>query len=356
MNTFGNKIKVTIFGQSHSDAIGVTIDGLPSGFEIDMQYVNKFMARRSSVSKSYATPRKEADIPEFISGLYNGKTAGCPLTAIIRNTDIRSKDYSTLSVTPRPSHVDFPAKVKFGYSYDVRGSGQFSGRMTAPLCLAGAVIMQILEQKGIHIGAHVSSIGNVRDDKFDLCDVDSGLLSLLKQKEFPVINDACKDTMIDEILKAAKELDSIGGIVECAAVGLNAGVGEPMFEGIENVISSTVFAIPAVRGIEFGLGFESAFLNGSKNNDSYYTDGKTIKTKTNNSGGIIGGMTTGMPIVFRVAFKPTPSIAKKQETVNLDKMENTSFEIKGRHDPCIVPRAVPCVEAACALALAQFYL
>ncbi len=354
MNTFGSKIKITIFGQSHANAIGVTVDGLASGFKIDTQRVQKFLDRRAPGKNNISTARNEADKVEYISGLVNDTTTGAPVTAVIFNRDAHSKDYSELRAKMRPSHADFPANVKFGDSYDVRGGGQFSGRMTAPLCIAGAIIMQMLEQKGIKIGAHISSIGNVCDDKFDGCDDD---LMNVSSKEFPVINEEKGEQMKQLILEAKNNLDSVGGTIECKAVGLSVGVGEPMFEGLENIISQCVFAIPAVKGIEFGNGFECSTLFGSQNNDEYYfDDNKNVKTRTNNAGGICGGMSTGMPVIFKVAMKPTPSIAKKQNTVNLTTGQNDTLEIKGRHDPCIVQRAVPCVEAAMALAIAQFVL
>ncbi len=356
MNTFGDKIKISIFGQSHSKAIGVTIDGLEAGIQIDEDKLCAFMKRRSAVGKDYATPRKEEDKVEFVSGLVNGKTVGTSLTAVIYNNDVRSKDYSELAITPRPSHADFPAVCKFGEDYDVRGSGQFSGRMTAPLCIAGGIFMQLLEQKGIFIGSHVQSIFNVEDEKFDLCNVNKDVLESVKNKNFPVIDDKKGQKMIEVILDAAKQNDSVGGIVECAVVGIGVGVGTPMFCGLENIISKCVFSVPAVKAIEFGNGFECAKLYGSQNNDAYcIKDGKVV-TKTNNSGGICAGMSTGMPLVFRVAIKPTPSISKEQDTVNLKTMENAKLCVHGRHDPCIVPRAAVCIESACAIALSQICL
>ncbi len=354
MNTFGSKIKISIFGQSHANAIGVCLDGLPSGFKIDTEKVQQFLSRRAPGKNNISTSRNEADKVEYISGLVDDTTTGAPVTAVIFNHDRHSKDYSELRTKMRPSHADYPANVKFGDSYDVRGGGQFSGRMTAPLCIAGAILLQMLEQKGIYIAAHVSSIGNVFDDKFDACNDD---LTDVSSKEFPVINDTVGEKMKALILEAKNNLDSVGGTIECKTVGLPAGVGEPMFDGLENIISRCVFAIPAVKGIEFGNGFECSNLFGSQNNDEYYfDDNKNVKTYTNNAGGICGGMATGMPVIFRVAVKPTPSIAKKQNTVNLATGQNDTLEIKGRHDPCIVQRAVPCIEAAMALAIAQLVL
>lgn len=357
MNTFGEKIKITIFGQSHAEAIGVTIEGLPSGFEVDTDRVQKFLDRRAPGKNQFSTQRNEADKVEYLSGLVDGKTCGAPLTAVIFNKDCHSKDYSELREKMRPSHADYPAGVKFGDNYDVRGGGQFSGRMTAPICIAGAILIQLLEKKDIYIGAHISSVGSIKDKKFDNTSLDTDVLKSASRKEFPVLDDEVGEEMKRLIISAKENLDSVGGTIECMAIGVPVGVGEPMFEGLENVIAQSVFAIPAVKGIEFGLGFESSSLFGSQNNDEYYFDENgRVRTRTNNAGGICGGLCTGMPVSFRVAIKPTPSIAKPQNTVNLRTKENDVLEIHGRHDPCIVHRAVPCIEAAMALALSQFVL
>lgn len=357
MNTFGNKIKITVFGQSHAEAIGVTIEGLASGFRVDTDRVQAFLDRRAPGKNAYSTQRKEADKVEYLSGLVDGVTCGAPLTAVIFNKDQHSKDYSELRAKMRPSHADYPANVKYGDSFDVRGGGQFSGRMTAPVCIAGAIIMQYLEEKGIYIGAHISSVGNVADKLFDNTSFDVDALQTAAKKDFPVLDDEAGEKMKALILGAKNDLDSVGGTIECMAVGVPVGVGEPMFEGLENVIAQSVFAIPAVKGIEFGLGFGSSSLFGSQNNDEYYFDESgNVKTKTNNAGGICGGLSTGMPISFRASVKPTPSISRAQNTVNLVSGKNDVLEIHGRHDPCIVQRAVPCIEAAMALALSQFVL
>ena len=357
MNTFGDKIRITVFGQSHAEAIGVIIEGLPSGFAIDTERVQKFLDRRAPGKNQYSTSRNEADKVEYLSGLVLGKTCGAPLTAVIYNRDMHSKDYSELRAKMRPSHADYPAHVKYGDSYDVRGGGQFSGRMTAPICVAGAILVQYLEAKGIYIGAHIASVGNVNDEMFDKTSFDKEKLLCAGKKEFPVLCDEAGERMKELILEAKNNLDSVGGTVECMALGVPAGLGEPMFSGLENVISQAVFGIPAVKGIEFGLGFESSELFGSQNNDEYYFDEDgNVKTRTNNAGGICGGLSTGMPISFTAAMKPTPSIAAKQNTVNLETGKNDVLEIKGRHDPCIVQRAVPCIEAAMAMALSQFVL
>lgn len=349
--SFGEKIKISVFGQSHSEAIGIVVDGIPAGIKLDMDKISRFMARRAPGKNAYSTKRKEADIPTIISGIVDGITCGAPLCAVIKNSDQHSKDYSKLKTLPRPSHSDFAAYVKHNGFNDIRGGGNFSGRMTAPLCFAGAVAMQILEEKGIRVGAHIEKIAGVKDSRFDPVSVNSDLLKDVSSKEFPLIDDSVKEKILSKIEAARLDGDSVGGVIECAVTGLPAGLGEPMFDGVENVISRAVFAIPAIKGIEFGNGFDCADLRGSENNDDFIiTDGK-ITAKTNNHGGILGGITSSMPVIFRVAVKPTPSISKPQMTVNLETMTQEELVIEGRHDPCIVPRAVPCIEAVTALAL-----
>ena len=348
----GNKLKIDIFGESHGKAVGVLINGLPAGEEIDENELQKFMDRRAG-GKSFSTSRKEADKPIFLSGILNRKTTGAPLCAIIENKNYKKSDYENLAFCPRPSHADYPAYVKYNGLCDLSGGGHFSGRLTAALCIAGGICLQILKRKNVEIGAHIYSVAGIYDEHFDLCSPD---FEDLNKKAFPVIDDEKGKLMQNEILKAKDELDSVGGIVECAVTGLRAGLGEPMFGSVESRISANIFGIGAVRGIEFGLGFEAANLRGSEHNDPYYIDNGKIKTRTNNHGGIIGGLTSSMPIVFRVAFKPTPSIGIEQDTVNLNKMQNTKIKINGRHDPCIVPRAVPCVEAAAAVTILDLLL
>ncbi len=349
--SFGEKFKITVFGQSHSEAIGVVIDGIPAGIKLDTDKIGAFMSRRAPGKNAYSTKRKEADIPEIVSGVVDGITCGAPICAIIRNSDQHSKDYSKLKILPRPSHSDFAAYVKHNGFNDIRGGGNFSGRMTAPMCFAGAVAMQILEEKGIRIGAHIEKIAGIRDERFDPVNVDAEQLKSVSSKEFPLINDGVKDEILAKIEEARLDCDSVGGVIECAVTGLPAGIGEPMFEGIENVISQAVFAVPAIKGIEFGNGFDCADLRGSENNDDFIIKDSKIATATNNHGGILGGITSSMPLIFRVAVKPTPSIAKPQMTVNLETMLPEELVIEGRHDPCIVPRAVPCIEAVTAIAL-----
>lgn len=352
--SYGNKIKITSFGQSHSQMMGVVIEGLPSGFEIDEEKLAEFMARRAPGNDEFSTPRKEGDKVQFVSGLVDGKTCGAPLCGIIENANTRGKDYENLRDVPRPGHSDFAAWAKFGDSRDVAGGGQFSGRLTATLCIAGGICKQLLEEKGISVGAHISSIGNIEDDLFDKCNVKAD--DFPYKKDFPVLNDQKGELMKEEIRKAKKEFDSIGGTVECAILGVEPGMGDTLFGGWESALSSVVFAIPAVKGIEFGNGFNAATLRGSENNDPFEIKDGKIVTSSNNHGGILGGISSGMPIIFRAAFKPTPSIGKAQQSVSLSKGENTVIEITGRHDPCIVKRAVVCVEAVAAIVTANMVL
>ena len=352
-NTIGNIFKFTIWGQSHAPAIGVTIEGIPAGTRIDLDELQAFLDRRRPGQNALSTPRREADCPSFMAGVTGctsvneeagGKehiagACGSPLTAVIQNTNTRSGDYEELRFVPRPGHADYAAMVRFGKARDYAGGGQFSGRMTAPLCVAGGIALQILKERGISVSARAVRIGGETDP----------------------------ERMREAIEKAKAEGDSVGGIVECVIDGLPAGIGEPMFDGIENRIAQLVFGIPAVKGIEFGAGFAAADLKGSENNDPFETvpsdstlsvenaDAadilRRIRTKTNNHGGALGGMSSGMPVVFRAAFKPTPSIAKEQDSVDIRSGKAVKLSVKGRHDPCIVLRAVPVVEAAAAAAI-----
>lgn len=345
----GEKIKISVFGQSHSEGIGIVIDGLPAGYQIDTDEIMAFMARRAPGNNAMSTSRKEADYPKIISGLADSVTCGAPLCAVIRNTNTRSGDYSNLKDCPRPSHADYAASIRYNGFNDVSGGGHFSGRLTAPLCFAGAVCMQILRKKNINIKAHIYSIADVFDTPFDLVNItDEDIAS----KEFPVIDDAQGEKMIEKILFAKSQADSVGGIIECAVTGVPAGHGDPMFDGVENIIAKNIFGVPAIKGIEFGIGFSCAKLFGSQNNDPYtVSKNGRITTLTNNAGGITGGITTGMPIVFRAAVKPTPSIGKEQDSVSLSKKTNEKLIIHGRHDPCIVQRAVPVIEAVTAFSI-----
>ncbi len=353
---FGNSIKINIFGQSHSEAIGVVIDGLPAGFKIDTEKISAFMARRAPGQNDLSTPRKETDEFKIISGVVDGVTCGAPLCAVTENKNTRSGDYDKLKFIPRPSHSDFAAWAKHEGFNDIRGGGNFSGRMTAPLCFAGAICMQMLEAKGIKFGAHIASIGKIKDEKFDPVNVNPNDFEKILSKNFPVINDKQGEMMRKEIYDAKALGDSVGGTIECAITGVPVGIGDPIFDGIENRISAAVFGIPAIKGIEFGAGFEASELLGSENNDDFVCENGDIRTVTNNHGGILGGISSGMPIVFRVAVKPTPSIGKKQQSVNVESLEKEELVIGGRHDPCIVPRAVPCIEAAAAVVIADYIL
>jgi chorismate synthase len=353
---YGKKLRVSIFGQSHSPAIGVSIDGLPSGIKINMEELREFLKRRSPGQNDISTARAEDDIPEILSGLVETVTCGAPLAIIIRNEDTRSADYRELRDIPRPSHADFAAHVKYGGFQDVAGGGHFSGRLTAPLCAAGGICLQILRGLGIFVGAHILKIGGAEDDSFDPVGVSNADFEAILENPLPVLKPEAGEAMRKQILEAKEKGDSVGGIIECAAIGLPVGLGDPIFDGIENRIAGIVFGIPGAKGIEFGSGFAVAGRRGSENNDSFFMDGEKVKTRTNNSGGILGGITNGMPVLFRAAFKPTPSIGMEQNSVSLSKSENATLRVKGRHDPCIVPRALPCVEAAAAIALYDAFL
>lgn len=352
-STYGDKIKISVFGESHGNGIGVVIDGLPAGVKIDMDSVLVQMSRRAPGKDKTATPRKESDLPKVLSGMLGDTLTGAPLCAVIENTNTRSGDYGNLLSCPRPGHSDYTAFVKYNGSNDIRGGGHFSGRLTAPIVFAGSICRQILAQKGIKIAAHINSIGNVSDETFNPVSIDDDLIDRLNASSFALIDNSLEEKMRDEVEDARMSLDSIGGTIECAVTGIEAGIGEPMFDGVEGVIAKAVFGVPAIKGVEFGKGFELSRMRGSQSNDSFrYVDGKVV-TETNNCGGILGGITNGMPIIFRAAVKPTPSIAQKQKTVDLQKKENSELEVHGRHDPCIVPRAVPVIEAVTAIAIAN---
>ena len=343
MSQYGEHLHLTIFGQSHAPAIGMTLEGLPAGEAIDMEALQGFLNRRAPGQNEWSTPRKEADVPEFLSGLVGNVTCGTPLTAIIRNTNTRSGDYAGLSVVPRPGHADFTAAVKYGGHADFAGGGAFSGRLTAPLCIAGGICLQLLRRRGITVISRIAAIGGVTDT--------APLTASTAGKPFPVVEDAAGEAIRAAIAAAKAEGDSVGGIIECAVLGLPVGLGGPLFDGMEGKSASIIFGIPAVKGIEFGAGFAAAALRGSENNDAFTVENGTVKTVTNHCGGILGGITNGMPLTFRTAFKPTPSIAKEQQSVNLTSLTPETLRVQGRHDPCIVPRAVPCVEAAAAVAV-----
>ena len=328
MSSYGDSLHVAIFGQSHASAVGVTVEGIPAGERIDMERLRAFLKRRAPGQSELSTSRAEPDEPEFLSGLVNGVTCGAPLTAILRNTDVRRQDYAALGRVPRPGHADYAAWAKYGEAYDRSGGGQFSGRMTAPLCIAGGVCIQLLEKEGVSIRARAVEIGGETEEA----------------------------AMEAAILRAKSDGDSVGGVVECVVDGANAGWGGALWDGLESRIARIIFAIPAVKGVEFGAGFAAARLRGSENNDAFAVEDGRVVTRTNHSGGILGGISSGMPIVFRAAFKPTPSIAAEQQSVDLATMEQTTLRVTGRHDPCVVPRAIPVVEAAAAIALYDAYL
>lgn len=359
-SVYGEVLKVSLFGQSHSEAIGVIIDGLPSGINIDFDRLQSFLMRRAARG-AISTQRQEPDVPEFLSGLKDDVTCGAPICAIIRNTNVRKSDYDVLKNIPRPSHADYAAWCKNGEYADLSGGGHLSGRLTAALCIAGGICIQYLESIGITVGAHIYSIAGIKDTPFDMVNITADVLQEITEKDFPVIDDTVGEQIKKRILAAKEDEDSVGGIIEFAVTGLTAGLGSPHFGGLENRISSAVFGVPAVKGIEFGNGFACAELTGSQNNDAFFisddwdSDG-SVNTITNNSGGINGGMSNGMPLIGRVAIKPTPSIAQDQESVNLSTMKNVSMIINGRHDPCIVHRAVPCIEAAVAIAITDAIL
>jgi chorismate synthase len=352
-----NRISISIFGESHGPAIGVVIDNLPAGEYINVEELGRFMARRAPKKDGTTTSRSEKDMPQILSGVHNERTTGTPLCAFIQNTDTHSGDYSNISRLARPGHADYTGTLRYKGFNDVRGGGHFSGRLTAPLCFAGAVCSQILERRGIYVGAHILSIHDTRDSEFDHVKVSREDILDVRYKEFPVINDRKGKIMFEDIQKARLGCESLGGIIECVAINVPAGIGSPIFDGLENSIAQLIFGIPAVKGLEFGAGFMTAKMVGSQNNDEFYVDDfGHVKTRTNNHGGILGGISSGMPITLNVAIKPTPSIAKPQATVDYSNMSNEVLEIKGRHDPCIVPRAVPCVEAAVSLAILSHML
>lgn len=350
-SSWGERIKLSIFGGSHTEAIGVNLEGLPAGEAVDWEEVLAQMARRAPGQDPTATTRREADEPRVLCGLLEGVTTGAPLCAIIENTNQRSKDYSQLKVLPRPGHADYTAFVKYGGHNDVRGGGHFSGRLTAPLVFAGALARQMLARRGVTVASHVAAIAGVKDRAFDPENPSPALLERLSREYFPVIDPAVKEAMREEIERVRMDRDSVGGVVECVIAGLPVGAGDPMFGGAENKIASLVFGIPAAKGVEFGAGFGAAELRGSENNDPFYVDGSgQIRTRGNRAGGILGGITNGMPLIFRTAFKPTPSISREQDTVDLRAHADSKLTVTGRHDPCIVPRAAAAVEAAACVA------
>ena len=349
-STYGENLKLSIFGQSHGAGIGMTLDGIPAGLSVDFEALQAFLDRRAPGQNDWSTPRKESDQPEFLAGIVDNFTCGAPIAAVIRNNNTRSGDYEELKNCPRPGHADFTAQIKYGGFQDCAGGGHFSGRLTAPLCIAGGLCKQWLEEMGIRIGAHIVRIGAETAKGFD------PLTPQLDQvgNFFPTLDADSADRFQSVIANTKSEGDSVGGTIQCAIVGLPAGLGEPMFGGVESRIAQIVYGIPAVKGVAFGEDAASCF--GSQYNDAFTVADGQITTATNHCGGILGGITTGMPVLFTASFKPTPSIAKPQTTVSLSRLEETQLQVKGRHDPCIVPRAVPVVEAAAAIAVMDMIL
>ena len=353
-STYGDNLKLSIFGQSHGNAIGMTLDGIPAGLPVDLEELQKFLNRRAPGQNDFSTSRREEDAPEFLAGIVNGYTCGAPIAAIIHNRNTRSGDYENLKDCPRPGHADYTAQIKYNGFQDVAGGGHFSGRLTAPQCIAGGLCKQWLRKSGIEIAAHINVIAGISDEPLylDWINPDFSLI----QGDFPVLNPDAGVKMREAIAAAKADGDSVGGVIECMVTGLPAGIGEPMFGGMESKIAQIIYGIPAVKGLDFGSGFTGSYLRGSQNNDAYIIENGNVSTQSNNSGGILGGITTGMPLVFSVAVKPTPSISKAQQSISLSKREEQQLQIKGRHDPCIVPRAVPVVEAAAAIAVFDAYL
>ncbi len=345
---YGENLKLSIFGQSHGPAIGMTMDGIPAGLPVNLEQLQAFLNRRAPGQNDWSTPRREEDRPEFLGGILDGYTCGAPLAAVIHNKNTRSGDYANLKDCPRPGHADYTAHVKYGGFQDAAGGGHFSGRLTAPLCIAGGLCMQWLEERDIHIGAHIVSLGGVSDTEFDSLRPEWHQI----RTDFPVLSKSAMVSMRQKIADAKSNNDSIGGTIECAIAGLQPGIGEPMFGGVESSLSHILFGIPAVKGVQFGTCMDL----GHENNDAYTLEDGQVKTLTNHCGGILGGITNGMPILLRVNIKPTPSISQVQQSISLKCNTVTNLEIKGRHDPCIVPRAVPVVEAAAAIAIFDLIL
>ena len=351
-STYGENLKLSIFGQSHGPAIGMTLDGIPAGLAVDLETLQSFLNRRAPGQNDWSTPRKEEDRPEFLAGVVDGYTCGAPIAAVIHNKNTRSADYANLKDCPRPGHADYTAQIKYGGYQDAAGGGHFSGRLTAPLCIAGGLCKQWLADRGISIGAHILAIGECGDMYFDPMDPEIDSVP----PAFPVLDPDAGQAMRELIAQAKAAGDSVGGIIECAITGLPAGIGEPMFGGVESRIAQIIYGIPGVKGMEFGIGFDCACVPGSQSNDDFDIIEGKIVTQTNNCGGILGGISNGMPIIFTTAVKATPSIGCRQQSISFDKMETVTLEVKGRHDPCIVPRAVPVIEAAAAIAVFDMIL
>ena len=355
---FGENLKFTLEGESHGEFVSCTVQGLPAGFSVDRDTLLAFMKRRQGGNLPFTTPRKEEDLPVFETGMADGLvTDGDTLVAKIYNKNVRSGDYKGFTDTPRPSHAEYTAQMRYGSDIDLRGGGHFSARLTAPLCAVGGILKQILAKKGIVIGTHLYSVGEVKDTPFSLTDVsEADFEKVLASGDLPVLDRGAANKMTEALSDAVIDGDSLGGVVECAILGLPAGYGDPLYDGIENRIAGAIFGLGGVRGVEFGLGFEATKMRGSKHNDPFEIRDGRVVTKTNNCGGVIGGISDGMPIVFRVAFKPTASISIEQDTVSLSRMENAKITINGRHDPCIAIRALPCVESIAAAVISDLII
>ena len=352
-STYGEHLKLSIFGQSHGPAIGMTLDGIPAGLPVDREALQVFLNRRAPGQNDWSTPRKEEDEPEFLAGIVDGFTCGAPIAATITNTNTRSGDYANLKDCPRPGHADYTAQVKYGGFQDAAGGGHFSGRLTAPLCIAGGLCKQWLEEQNIRIAARMVCIGGETEDA-SLDPVNPDLDAI--RQDFPVLSEDTALRFQKKIAEARETGDSVGGIIECCITGLPAGLGEPMFGGVESRIAQIVYGIPAVKSVDFGAGYTAGYLLGSQCNDAFTVENGQIKTLTNRCGGILGGITNGMPVIFQCAIKPTPSIAIRQQSISLSQQTVQPLTVQGRHDPCIVPRAVPVVEAAAAIALYDLIL
>ncbi len=348
-NIFGNSISVTLFGESHGEMIGAVLDGIAPGIKINKEHIDAMLTLRRPVG-DISTPRCEKDEYRIVSGVYNGYTTGTPLTLLIPNLDTRSGDYDKHKALPRPSHADYTAECKYHGYQDGRGGGHFSGRITAALVAVGAILSSALADKGIYIGTHISSLGGIKDRGFDKLESD---IALLSKKRFPVIDGEAAGNMMKYIRECGESGDSVGGILETAVIGMPAGVGEPWFDSVESELSHILFSVPAVKGVEFGAGFAFADMKGSEANDPFSVSGGRVITKTNHNGGINGGITNGMPIIFRTAIKPTPSISKEQTTVDLSTMTESTVTVGGRHDPAIIHRARAVIDAVTAIAIAD---
>ena len=351
---YGERLKLSLFGQSHGEAIGITMDGFPAGMVIDMPRLAAEMARRAPGQSKMTTSRREPDAPEFLSGVLEGRTTGQPICAIIRNTNTRSQDYGEGVDLVRPGHADYTGHVRYFGFEDWRGGGHFSGRLTAPITLAGALCSQWLEDKGVRIACHIQQLGSVTDDSF--MDADPAAdYAYLKGMHLPVLRAGLDEAMEAEVLAARSDMDSVGGVLECMITGLPAGLGAPFFDSVESVLSHLLFSVPAVKAVAFGEGFGFATLRGSRANDPFRMDGERVVTTSNHSGGINGGITNGMPVIFRCAMRATPSIAREQQTVSLREGKDTTLSVHGRHDPCILPRAVPVIEAMAAIGVMDLW-